>query len=390
MIDIENIAMKNNKETMFDTNAIRMQFRLLGHKGYGVTELRIFDPIPMVAYADNEDDAVRLVMEMAGKTIGIYVGVQPRPLVLFDKAPNCWRPASRRSQNCATDNDIEYITTIFFDIDVVSEERQAGHPASELELQQSLKAAELLCREDGLALSSTICCSGNGHYVLAPTVAISVDSLEVARQFKRFCQQKAQKIAGQVKKVRVDPVFNLSRVMRVIGSKNLKGQATPERPHRQAYFVTGPTPANSMSLHYMIRNTEVECCNGTEGQLQKAIRCDLQKIENCEFIQWCRQYPVLVTQPLWFGLITNLAHLEGGPEFIHQISALDKYRYDYADTARLIRRVIDMEYKPVYCRTLIETAMACPARERFCCSKIGRCHAKSPMYLTTLHPVYER
>lgn len=98
---------------------IRKHLQLLGHEGLGVTELRIFDPAPLVAYVDNEEDAVRLALEMDSKTSGIYVGVQPRPLKLFDKAPNCWKRASRSNHNCATDEDIEFITTIFFDIDVV-------------------------------------------------------------------------------------------------------------------------------------------------------------------------------------------------------------------------------------------------------------------------------
>ena len=73
---------QNNFKTQEQSNcAIRMHLQLLGHEGLGVTELRVFDPVPLVAYVDNEDDAVRLALEMEGKTSGIYVGVQPRPLV---------------------------------------------------------------------------------------------------------------------------------------------------------------------------------------------------------------------------------------------------------------------------------------------------------------------
>ena len=110
----------NNYKTQEQVNdAIRKHLQLLGHEGLGITELRVFDPVPLVAYVDNEDDAVRLAMEMEGRTTGVYVGVQPRPLDLFDKAPNCWRHASRSKHNCATDGDIEFITTVFFDIDVI-------------------------------------------------------------------------------------------------------------------------------------------------------------------------------------------------------------------------------------------------------------------------------
>ena len=161
------------------------------------------------------------------------------------------------------------------------------------------------------------------------------------------------------------------------------------RPHRRAYFVTEPTAARSMALHHMILNTEVEKSTQAAA-IPDAIWCDLRKLDECDFIQWCRQYPECVSEPLWFGLITNLAHLKGGPELIHQISALDNSRYNYPNTERLIQRVINTGYKPVSCMTLIEIAMTCPARRRFRCHKIGRCHFKAPVYLTTLHTVYER
>jgi len=174
---VKMLTMQNARVHAQIADAIRKHIRLLGHFGFGVTELRVFDPRPMGACADSKNDAVRLCLEMEGKTSGIYIGVQPRPVHLFDLAPNCWKPAhSGPDGNCASDRDIEYITSLFFDIDVVSNERAEGHPASDEELAQSLRAAQLLSREEGLAMGSTICCSGNGHYVLVPIVPIPVYS----------------------------------------------------------------------------------------------------------------------------------------------------------------------------------------------------------------------
>lgn len=387
---METVVKKNTKAESWVNNAIRKHLQLLGHKGLGVTELRTFDPIPMVAYLDNED-AIRRCMEMEGKTSGVYVGVQPRPAHLFDLAPNRWVNArAGKNGNCARDIDIEYATAIFFDIDVVSAERVKGHPASEEELIQSLRAAQLLCREAGLALSSTICCSGNGHYVLAPIVPIPVDCDEVGVKFRCFCQQLAQKVACHANRVKFDPVYNLSRVMRVMGTFNQKGQPIVGRPHRRAHFVTEPVLARSTPLHHMILNIEVEHSHNFGKPLSKGIRCNLSKLEKCEFIQWCRKYPEQVSEPLWFGLITNLAHLEGGSELIHEISALDKRRYDYSNTQRLIQRVIDTGYKPVVCRTLAGKVMTCLSSRQFQCSQIKQCPAKAPMYMAILHTVYDR
>jgi hypothetical protein len=368
----------------------RAQLGLLGHDELGVTELRVFDPWPQVAYADNEDDVVRLCRQMEGRTAGLYVGVQPRPAHLFDLAPNCWVPACGGPDgNCARDSDIEYITAVFFDIDVVSPERAQGYPASSEELSQSLRTAGLLSKQDSLALNSTICCSGNGHYVLAAVVPVSVDNDEVANKFKWFCQGLAV-MAEHVTGVRIDPVYNLSRVMRVMGSINGKGQPAPGRPHRRARFITQSASARSIGLYHMILNTDAGQTITTGLDLPVGLRCSLDKIERCEFIQWCRRYPLEVSEPQWFALLSNLAHLQGGIELAHEISALDMFRYDYADTHRVIERMLRDRYKPVNCRTLVSPAMVRPGRSVFRCSQIGKCPARAPMYLAVNHTVYSR
>ena len=123
---------------------VSTQVRLLGHAGCGVTELRVFEPQPMVAYADSERAAVDLVRQVQERAPGIYLGVQPRPCHLFDRAPNCWKPATAgHKTNCACDRDIEYITACFFDIDVLSEAREQGQPASNQELEWTRPDTEL-------------------------------------------------------------------------------------------------------------------------------------------------------------------------------------------------------------------------------------------------------
>ena len=370
--------------TVHDEYAAEMitQVRLLGHSGHGVTELRVFDPRPTVAYADGEDSVINLVHQMRPDASGIYLGVQPRPPHLFDRAPNCWKTAaSGMNGNCARDADIEIITALFFDLDAVSAERSQGHPACQKELERTLAAARLLSRQDGLALATTICCSGNGHYVLAPILPIPVSGHEEALRFKFFCSQLAQSIAGQVTGVRIDRVYNLSRVMRVMGTLNRKGRPVPGRFHRIAHFVTEPIPAQSLALHHMIQNTEILDVPTGSGISGGTIKCNLQKIETCEFIKWCRRYPTHVTEPQWFALITNLARLEGGPKLAHEISRLDSARYDYRQTQRLIERVISEGYGASTCATL-ETM-------GFVCNRRAECHARAPMYLTYLFSIWK-
>jgi len=370
--------------TVHDEYAAEMvtQVRLLGHSGHGVTECRTFDPPPMVAYADSEDSVINLVRQMEQEASGVYIGVQPRPPHLFDKAPNCWKPAaSGMNGNCARDTDIEVITALFFDLDAVSDERSQGHPACQQELEKTLEAALLLTQQDGLVLASTICCSGNGHYVVAPIVPIAVAGNEEAPKFKFFCSQLAGSVSGQVAGVRIDPVYNLSRVMRVMGTLNRKGRPVPGRSHRQAHFVTEPIPAQSVALHHMILNTEIPDVPTGAGNSGGRIKCNLKKIESCEFIKWCRRYPTRVSEPQWFALITNLVRLEGGPQLAHEISRLDSGRYDYRQTQRLIERIMSEGYGASTCAALETMGFSCDRR--------ARCHARAPMYLTDLFSIWK-
>jgi len=318
---------------------------------------------------------------MDGYAHGFYIGVQPRPLWLFNKAPNRWERAySKQKSNCACDNDIEYITACFWDIDVVSIERKKGHPASEEELLESLDAAYHLSGQTGLALTSTICFSGNGHYVVTPIVSIQVENAVIPQQFKAFCTQVSMELAGYYPKLAFDPVFNLSRVMRLMGTDNLKGIPIKDRPHHKASFVTEPIISQSMALHHMIQNTEVPAITHNNCTcFSKGIKCDLLKIAKCNFIQWCRDYPEKVTEPLWFALATNLARLEEGPELFHEISSLDEDRYDYPQAQRVLERVLRSKYYAVSCENLKSRG--------FCCQKLALCQAKAPMFLTYLFSI---
>ena len=71
---LKNITTDSNIE-------MRQHVQLLGHSHYGVTELRTFEPRPMVAYADNEKDIVRLATELDRKVPGIYIGIQTKKTI---------------------------------------------------------------------------------------------------------------------------------------------------------------------------------------------------------------------------------------------------------------------------------------------------------------------
>ena len=114
-------------EEMIDNNhrlepelAIRLHRQLLGHNGCGVTELRVFEPKPLVAYTDNEDDTVRLAMEFDNKARqarlivqeGRYIPCPPHPSCKHHQqctAPMCPLHPLLSERDCA---DAEYICSV--------------------------------------------------------------------------------------------------------------------------------------------------------------------------------------------------------------------------------------------------------------------------------------
>ena len=56
----------SQKQSDFEELIIK-HIELLGHKGYGVTELRVFKPRPQVAYVDNIKDAIPFPRTMLRK-----------------------------------------------------------------------------------------------------------------------------------------------------------------------------------------------------------------------------------------------------------------------------------------------------------------------------------
>lgn len=365
-----------------------MHYRLLSHAGLGVTELRVFTPGPRVAYADNEADLVRLCKIAEPHVPGLYVGVQPRPPHLFDKAPNQWTLAcGGPAGNCAKDADLEYLCLLYFDIDVCTPTKTAGHPASDGELQNSLSAARLIANQSELEGSAVIACTGNGHAVMAPITPILCDSNQIARKFKAFCQQIIQQCDNKLPRgIRADPVFNASRLMRIIGTLNRKGKPLADRPHRRACFVTSPDVAPSFALHQRIINTDIAPVSFAPSLFYKPLDCNLNNLEACEFIRWCRKYPAHVSEPHWFGLAGNLVHLKGGIELFHEISALDPARYDLDHTQRIIDRVINAGYRPMNCRYL--TGIHCSGKAAFSCSCIDLCPARCPMLMAVNRNVF--
>ncbi len=351
-------------------------YDLLGHEGYGVTELRAFSGTRrLVAYTASRRGFTRLCLKQDGQK-NIYAGINPRPLDLFDCAPECWvRCASWKNLGsvntealpmglCARDVDIEYVTAIFYDIDPTSRD---GRPASEEELQRTVRAGRVLLEEPAFAKGGVLATSGNGCYVILPLRAIQVDR-ENEPKARIFHDRHRKSGRGY----QSDRVSNPSRIMRVIGTLNLKGDPEEDRPHRRATFITAWSGERSEEASAEIEY--IECASvperGSDLGLVLPLQGSVEAMRRCEFLRFCIERPEKVTNEQWFAMMVNLIPLQNGRDLVHEVSALDSGRYDRTDTDARVRRYQKYGYLPMRCDRL-----------GFTCPKRAECRAGCPLYL---------
>lgn len=93
----------------------------------------------------------------------------------------------------------------------------------------------------------------------------------------------------------------------------------------------------------------------------------------CDFIKHCKKNSKTLSEPLWHGMITNLALFEGGTYRIHELSK-DYKTYSEKETEEKISNFLKSGAGPMTCETL---------RDRgYPCERYGKtCYGKSPASL---------
>ena len=154
------------------------------------------------------------------------------------------RPTARRVPNAfgtpaLRDCDIQVIGRLVFDFDP---DRPKGVPSSAVELSKAIAARDRLVRMLSAAdwPMPALACSGNGaHAIYRICVAHDPQWTAASRIIYRGLADRLGDLDG----VTFDTVVrNASRIWRCYGTRNAKGTATPDRPHRLA-SVTLPTGA---------------------------------------------------------------------------------------------------------------------------------------------------
>ncbi|HFF9308721.1 TPA: phage/plasmid primase, P4 family [Clostridium perfringens] len=114
-----------------------------------------------------------------------------------------------------------------------------------------------------------------------------------------------------------------------------------------------------------IENTVDEEVKGENGLEVVCFKCD--------FIKHCKKNSKTLSEPLWHGMITNLALFKGGAYRIHELSK-DYKTYSEKETEEKISNFLKSGAGPMTCETLRDRGYTCP--------RYGKtCYGKSPASL---------
>ncbi|MCG8421359.1 MAG: hypothetical protein MJE77_25860, partial [Proteobacteria bacterium] len=204
--------------TEFYESDIRASYRFLHHFRFGCTELRAIRPgrgIYGIGYFDHEEAFVATCRSVNGRA-NLYVGIQPRPRAFLDRARNklC------KGVKGAMDTDIPWITALAMDVDPV---RPGDTPSTEAELQQAIdrgaEIAEWLTKRR--YQTPILHMSGNGCQLwcpIPPYPVLKVAQTAITERLRAFEGRIRDKFSD--KTVRIDSIYNLSRIIKVIGTKS--------------------------------------------------------------------------------------------------------------------------------------------------------------------------
>ncbi len=217
----------------FDEATVRATYRYLHHASLGVSEIRAITPgrqVVRVGYFDSETSFIDTCAIHNGKA-NLYVGIQPRPVSLFKRSPN--RLQLRRLG--AQDRDIQWVSTLVIDIDPV---RQKNTASTRAELERAERRGRAV--SDWIVargFHAPVCnMSGNGIqlWFSVPPYPVTPENFDsFTYRLKHFEARIRDRFSGEG--VKIDSIYNLSRIIKIIGTRSVKGDSSKERPHRTSH-----------------------------------------------------------------------------------------------------------------------------------------------------------
>ena len=392
---------------------LRATYAMLAHQT--PVELRIFpkNGYPVVETDSTEDELIPISERWNGKA-QIYCGMRERRAGFLDDKPK---------GKAGDENDVVAVALTVVDIDPIRAEGFAKQATTDEELAYALKASEHLARwhEARGFLRPSRAMSGNGVQLWLPFPRWEVteeNRAVIPERLKNFEQECRDALPNDLReKFTIDSIHDLPRIIKVIGTTSVKGDNTPERPHRVSYWVddersplkigrqedekfleylqTAVSLASlakqSASVYSQPRQPELKAQTGRETApktsekrktsdrasttTQHTSSASPQREldwQECEFLQECWDNATSLSEPLWYAMLSNLSRFGNeGRQLAHQLSKpypgysaseMDK-KFDHAFTAS----------GPMTCNEITNKGFRCPS--------LRRCKANAPASL---------
>ncbi|MBI4713378.1 MAG: hypothetical protein HY762_08795 [Planctomycetes bacterium] len=130
-------------------------------------------------------------------------------------------------------SDIEWVTAFSLDIDP---RRDKNTPSTDEEHQLAIKMATQLSYDYE---NSVVISSGNGTYLWLPChpFRLSGKHKELEEKTKEWEARMRERVEEETR-LTLDFMWDIARIKKVPGTLSIKGQLTPDRPHRVAKFIT--------------------------------------------------------------------------------------------------------------------------------------------------------
>ncbi|MDM0866268.1 DNA primase family protein [Clostridium perfringens] len=129
---------------------------------------------------------------------------------------------------------------------------------------------------------------------------------------------------------------------------------------------------HSMSEDNISKNNQLNIENTVDEEVKSENGLEVVCFK-CDFIKHCKKNSKTLSEPLWHGMITNLALFKGGTYRIHELSKGYK-TYSKKETEEKISNFLKSGAGPMTCETLRDRGYTCP--------RYGKtCYGKSPASL---------
>lgn len=189
-------------------------------------------------------DLARTALAITRQASGVYFTPNPVHPALLDRCANKTDVVSRDKWKTTTDDDILERRYLFVDLDPDRADGNNGQPSTADELRDAMDAADVTAADfahyDGWP-SPLRMLSGNGVHLLFPLATpipakVSEYERDPLREYLEVCRE--WHFRGVV---RIDPnTHNAVRMLKVPGTRAVKGMESPHRPYRTADVLRIP------------------------------------------------------------------------------------------------------------------------------------------------------